>query len=252
MDAGYRWHYYARIPTAGLWVKKMFLSDSPDSIDRLWVIFGNHGYPGYFLNPLVNPLYAGTYAFEQTGHITFPIYGGDLPEEDGAFYNMKTTIDALGGSNMVLVNYGLNGEPPTSTLGLIATTSKTLTFGSPYGLQAERIQPKFTFFRGATGTTPVFKQAVIHYLKDPEKREEFQFTIDINKTSTNHSRPLECVIGSLNAELNSRILMPFHYGQISTKNVKVIAMPFEEQVNDQRMYEGERDGLVTIGVAEIA
>lgn len=245
------WQYYARIPTAGLWVKDMFLSNSPDAIDRLWCIFGNYGYPGYFLNPMVNPLNAATYSYVPTGHFTPPIFDGGMAEEPGAFYDENIIADGMVGSNRITCLYGLDGANPVTTLGVVATNTAALIWGSPYGLEGYKIQPKFILSSATSGSTPIFQEAIIHYLKLPEDREAFEFTIDLNETASKEVRPLEAVIGSLNYERQKRTLSPFWYGVIPTKNVKVLEAPSAENIQEDKIFQGEREGFETIRVAEI-
>ncbi len=250
-DTNNVWQYYARVPTPGIWVRKMFLSDAPDAIDRLWVLFGNHGFPGYYLNPMVNPLQAATDSFVPTGHFTYPIYGGDLPEENGAFYYFPLTADGMGGSNIIHILYGLNGADPVTTLGVVSTTNFAHVFGSPAGVEAFRLQPEFVLAGANAGTTPILRQAIAHYLKLPEQRETFSYEVDLKETARFPVRPLENIIGSMNFERASRTLMPFWYGQIGTKYVKVIDMPSSEDVEDQKIFQGEREGFVRVRLAEL-
>jgi len=243
------WQYYARIPTAGLWVNKLFMSDAPDAIDRLWVIFGNYNNPGYFLNPMVNPIQAATYSYVATGHIGFPIFDGGISEQSGGFYNLSLTADGMGGSNIITSIYGVNGAIPAATLGVTATNSLPLTFGSPAGIEGYRIQPKFILAGANSGTSPLFREAALDYLKLPVTRESFDFTIDLMKTS-NPMRPVEAIIGSLSFEKDSRTLLPFHYGQIATRQVKVLDAPAVEDTEEQ-IFESERTGFQRVRVAEI-
>ena len=250
-DEGGAWQYYARIPTAGIWVREMFLSDAPDAIDRLWCIFGSASHPGFFLNPMVNPLSAGTYKFVPTGHFTKPIFDGGMAEEPGAWYDTVVTADGIGGNNTITALYGLDGALPVTTLGVVATNPETLVFGSPYGVGGHRIQPDFLLSGANSGTTPIYRDATIHYLKLPNEREAFDFAIDLEETARARVNPLEAVIGSLNSERSSKILMPFWYGQIGTKAVKVMQMPFQEEVEEDKIFQGERSGITSIRVAEI-
>ena len=245
------WQYYARMPSAGMWVREIFLSDSPDGYDRLWCIYGNHYQPGYFLNPMVNPLQAGTYSFVPTGHFTKPIFDGGMSEENGAFYDMVVTADKINTANKITALYGLNGAEAVTTLGVVGTTLETLVFGSPYGVEGYRIQPKFMLTGSPAGTTPVFREATIHYLKDPSKREAFDFTIDLEQSAYSEVKPTEALIGTLNALRDKRTLFPFWYGQIGTKAVKVLDIPSDETVEEDKIYPGEREGEVRLRVAEI-
>ena len=251
MDRSHKWHYYARVPTAGLWIRELFLSDAPDAIDRLWCIFGNYAFPGYFLNPMVNPLQAGTYSFVPTGHFTTPIYGGDLPEEPGAFYDININADAMGGGNFIQHYYGLNGAVSTLSLGQVSSISQSLLYGSPYGLEGQRIQARFMIAGSASGTTPVFRNAIMHYLKKPDLREAFGFEIDLEETARSNQRSREAIIGSLTYETNIKTLMPFHYGQIATKNVMIVAAPGNEMTEKEKEFAPEREGFVRLQVTEI-
>ncbi len=251
LDTNKVWQYYTRIPTAGLWVRELFLSDAPDAIDRLWVMFGNHPFPGYYLNPMVNPLQAATYSYVPTGHFTYPIYGGDLPEENGAFFDIAQTGDGMGGSNIITILYGINGDNPVTTLGVIATTNLSITFASPAGIEAHRLQPDFVLGGANSGTSPIFRQAIGHYLKQPEQREIYDFEIDLKETSRLFVREIEAIIGSLNFDRESKTLLPFQYGQIATRSVLALNMPFDEDVEEQDFMQGERDGKVRLRLAEI-
>lgn len=251
IDKDNKWQYYAKVPSAGIWVKELFLSDAPDAIDRLWCIFGNHRVPGYFLNPMVNPLQAGTYSYVGTGHFTPPIYDGGMSEELGGFYDIITTGRDINANNKITCLYGLEGASPVTTLGVVATSPQALMFGSPYGVEGYRIQPKFMLTGGSPGISPAYQSAILHYLKIPKEREAFDFTIDLNETARTEVRPLEAVIGSLNYERGLRTLMPFWYGQIGTKNVKVVEMPSLEEITEDKIFEGERTGQITVRLTEL-
>jgi hypothetical protein len=248
-DENRTWQYYAKIPTMGLWVRKLMLSSTPDSIDRLWVLFGNHGYPGYFLNPVTNPLVAGTYSYVPTGHFTPPKYDGGLSEISGGFYSLNVSGDSIDASNKITCFYGINANEPVTSLGIVVSTSQTILFGSPNGIDAYKIAPKFMLT--GSGGSPVFRKAIINYLKDPDKRETFEFTIDLDKTSQRETRPMECVIGSLTYEANVKTLLPFWYGFTGTRHVKLINNPFSEKVDNQQIYESERGGKAQIKLAEL-
>ena len=253
-DQGGNWQYYARIPSAGLWVREMFLSNSPDAIDRLWCLFDNYAYPGYFLNPVVNPLQAGTYSFSSDGYFTKPVFDGGLPEVDGVFLDIGLTSKAMGGSNSSSIFYGLNGaSPTTSLLGNISTTFGNIIFGSPYGVQGRRIQSRFWLTNGLgnMGTTPVFQDALFHYLKDPDKRETFDFTIDVRETARYAGLPQEAIIGTLGAIMDTKTLLPFYYGLVATRQVKVLDIPAQEDIIKDDILGGERSASIKMRVAEI-
>ena len=250
-DAQNVWQYYARIPTAGLWVREMFLSDSPDGYDRLWCLFDNYPYPGYFLNPMINPLMAGTYAYVPTGHFTPPYFEGGMPEELGGFYDLVFSGKHASGQR-IYINYGIDGSNPVATLPSYVTQShQAFTFGSPSGVEAYKMQAKFSFTHGTLGSTSKFEEAVVHYLKIPKTREMFDFTVDVENSSHLAGITSEEVIGSLNYERDLRTLIPLHYGNIGTKNVKVFDAPASEETREQRVYEGGREGFVKLRCIEM-
>ena len=247
---GAGWHFLSKIPSAGAQVRDMFITSVPDDITRLWLMYLS-GNPNYILNPLTNPVQAGTYNYAPTGHITFPIYDGGMVEEPGAFYDMAVNVDSIGGGNKLDVYYGLNGASPVTTLGAVGSIVTKLQFGAGVGVDGYRIQPKFLFTGSPAGTTPIFREANIHYLKLPKERESFTFTVDLKETAMRETRPLEAILGSLSYEKSCRTLLPFWYGRMATKNVKVLEMPSLEEIDTGNIYEDERIGLVTVRVAEL-
>ena len=251
MDRSNNWQYYARVPTPGIWVRDMFLSDSPDGIDRLWLLFQNYNYPGYFLNPMINPLQAGTYSFVPTGEFTPPRHDGGMAEIQAGYFDMSVIGDAIAGGNKIISYYGIDNASPNATLGVIGSNTQSFIFGSPIGTQGYKIQPRFMLCASASGTTPVFRKAIIHYLKDPNRREMFDFDIDLEKSANFQQNPLEQIIGALGSAANSKTLIPFWYGQIATKYVKVLNYPTIEEVESQKVLEGERIGYIRMRVAEI-
>ncbi len=255
---GLSWQYYARIPTPGAWVSKLFISNLPDNIDRLWCLYPlRTSYetaiipPGYFLNPLTNPLQAATYTFVPTGHITFPIDDGGIIEQAGGYFDATVVGDSINANEKLTLLYGLDGANPTATLGVVATTMDIVSFGSPYGITGNRIQPKIMFTSSAAGTSPVLRSIIYSYLKIPNTRETFDFTIDLRETARAEVKPLEAVIGSLDYVGDKRTLSTFFYGQLPTKTIRVLDIPASEVVDTDDIYLGEREGFIRVRVAEI-
>lgn len=253
---GQGWQYYTRWPTAGIWIKEMKLTNAPDGVDRLWCIPGNYTFPCYFLNPLVNPLQSGTYGYVPTGHYTPPIYNGGMADIPGGWLRANLSSDAVGsGYNDLAFHYGLDGASPTTVLGNAGTTHSAMVLGSPYGVEGYQIQPKVILSRIAaqTGTTPVVRECLVEFLKDPNKRYTYDFDIDINKTANMWQRGNEAVIGSLNYVTNKKVLTPFWYGQIPTTAIKVLDLPADEKTNQvtNDAYTADRNGFVRVRVAEI-
>ncbi len=254
-DQGGAWQYFARIPSAGLWVREMFLNNSPDAIDRLWCLFDNYAYPGYFLNPVKNPLVAGTYAyieFPAFGYFDKPIIDGGLGEIKAGFYDISTSWKGFLNANIPgFVYYGLDTAIPTQVyLGYIPTINHTFIFGSPYGIEGYRIQTRLALRTNTAGTTPIFNNAVIHYLKDPNKRESFEFTIDARETARHIGLPQEAILATLSQIMDTKTLMPFYYGLVATRQVKVLDIPSQEDIENDELG-GERNAFVRLRVSEI-
>ena len=251
-DASSQWQYYTRVPSAGRWVRNMFLSNYPDNIDRLWLMLDDRAI-GYYYNPNINPIYAPTYAYVPTGYFRPPRHTGGMPEEPGAFYDTVITADKISDDNTILMLYGIDGSVPCATLGIVGSSTQTLIFGSPRGVGGYRIQPEFWLSRasGASGTTPLFRSAVIHYLKDPRKRMAFDCAIDVEQTAVDWTRGKEDIIAELDALTEKKLLSPFSYGAMDTKYVKVLDMPSNEITEKEKWLELERKGVFQIRLAEI-
>lgn len=265
---GTAWQYYTRWPTAGIWIKQMLLSNAPDGIDRLWCLPGNDNFPGFFYNPMTNPLLAATYAYVTTGWYYPPIFAGGMSEINGGWYRTIVCGDTDSGSlgvsgNHILGWYEFEGALPVKNFfgsnGSSFAYGKTINwfFGSNAktnfgGAEGYKMQPVIQLYgmSGATGTSPVINEILVQYLKDPSKRYLYDLTIDIDKTAETLTNPKEAVIGSLNYTVDQKILVPFWYGQMGTRYVKVLESPADEDV-DKRIYSEERTGFVRLKLAEI-
>ncbi len=246
---GSKWDYYARIPTAGIWVKHMYLGNQPGNIDRLWCVFGNHGYPGFFINPLTNPMQAATYAYVPTGYATWPQNDSGMFEFQSAFYDWSFDVDNTSALKNIIVKYGLDGTTPVTTMGIVASSPQTLTFGS-LGVQGYKIQPKIELIGTENSTGPNYRNSALHYLKLPDTRETFSFTIDTFETSNAEARSQEEIIGSLNYLRDRKLLTTFWYGRAPTKNVKIMEAPASEFWSEDE-YADERTDMITLRISEI-
>ncbi len=207
-----------------------------------------------------------------TGHFTTPIFDGGIGELKGAFYKLYVFGDKIGtqwyipiggdpgiegqDNSNITCYHGIDGSLPISTLGVVATPNAIINFGDT-GLQGNRIQMKYQFKGRSTDTFvdnggPIFYSAILNYLKDPDKRQTYEFSIDLKKTARdNGGKALEAIIGTLDAITNTKTLVPFYYGQIGTKYVKVIDMPAQENVKEDSIMPAERDGFIRLKLSEI-
>jgi hypothetical protein len=235
----------------------MFISNLPDGIDKLWCTFTVGSFnPGYFLNPLTHPDLAGTYSYwwevGTAGEVTFPYDDGGIPEQTAAYLTLTTVGAEITANKFMSAYYGLDSAPPTESLGFINSNIEILTFGSPYGVTGNEMQVKVQL--GVTAgvtTSPYLRSVIVNYLKIPDPRESFDFTIDLDETAVAEVKPLEAVIGSLNYVRSKRTLSPFFYGMMATKNVRILEQPSAEDVDKEDYFMGERGGFVRVRCAEI-
>ncbi len=246
---GVAWSFLSKIPSLGASVRELFLSSSPDGIQRLWMMFLS-GNPCYLLNPDMNPLQAGTYSYIGSAYGDFPYFDGGMPDVDAGFYDWNISVEKVGTPAVVQLQYGLDFGVPTSLLGTVATTSQQFLIGS-YGVTGRRIQPRLLSTTTSSGTTPIIRDLSAHYFKVPNKRESFQFTVDLRKTAVSAQRPLEEVIGSLSYISSLKTLSPFFYGRVATKNVRVVEIPALESIPYDGVFEDEREGFVDIKLMEM-
>ena len=244
------WHFLAKVPSIGAVVRRMYLTTEPDDIRRLWLLYRS-GNPNYILNPLYNPLTSATYCYATGGYLDFPTFDGGMAEIDAGFFDWTINLERIGTPHTTELLYGLDYTVPTQSLGNVATNSHQFILGSPYGVVGRRIQPRLSLTSTSTGTTPIIKDLMLHYLKLPKTRETFTFTIDLQETAIRENRPLEALIGSLINVRDSKTLLPFWYGRMGTKNIKVLEMPALEELEAENIYESERQGMVTVRLAEL-
>lgn len=255
---GAAWHYYAVIPTPGLTVKKLFLSNlGGDNVDKLWCVFNPGTYaPGYFINPLTDPRLAGTYSHEMVigssfSNVTFPLDDGGIPEQSGGFYNAIVSGVNIGIFKATTLLYGIDGVAPVGTIGTFTADGETKTINDPVGTVGNKIWIKAALHNQPNGGTPELRSIIVNYLKIPNSRESFDFTIDIDETARAEVKPTEAVIGSLNYLRSKRSLSPFFYGAMGTKNVLMMDVPAAEDVDKEQEFLGERSGFVRVRCAEI-
>jgi hypothetical protein len=134
---------------------------------------------------------------------------------------------------------------------LLATINRRLELGDGLGVEGHRIQPRVYFRRVIAGETPVLHDLTVTYLKVPRPRESYEFTIDLLSTARQEGRPLEELLSDLDSARNSVTLVPFWYGRVATKNVRVLEMPSLESIQEGDVYADEREGYVKVKVAEL-
>ena len=98
---------------------------------------------------------------------------------------------------------------------------------------------------------PQLKQVITTYLKDPDKRYMYDFTVDLDRTAISAAISKEGIIATLGKILDTKTLVPFNYGMEGTKAVKLLEMPEQAQVDSKNMFGGEREGFIKVRLAEI-
>ncbi len=244
------WEYLGANP-----IKEMFFSNISDGIDRMWVRLVGNNKPYYLKYPFNEPLSVASYPQDASGFIVLPRFDGDMFEEKAGFYDTWCDVDSpvdIINPAQTTFKYGLDGSlPNTNTLGAF-TQRQALVFGSPYGAEGYTIQPELDFASSTPNyNSPQFRQLIIRYLKVPKPREYWDFTIDLKKTAKEWVRPVDDVLGSLSYLQNKRILSPFWYDHVATKNVRVVTSPSKETTEDTKFVEGGRTGNISLRVSEV-
>ena len=259
---GYGWHYMTQLMATGPNndIVQLLPSHRGDGVPRLWMVptgagtLACHG-PSFIKYPMSHPLEQDGYVFATQGNLRLPIFNGGMPEYKGSFFDFVLEADELGSGRQIEVFYGLNGAEPTLSLG-VATVDGTriLPFGSGLGVEGYSIQLDLQFTRGADSSkSPVLithHSPLLHYMKFPSKRETYTFTIDLGNTKKSTQKPHKASLDNLSAVASSNVLVPFFYGHVATKNVKLVSMTSVE-TSDDRIFMGDPSGFVEVVLAEL-
>ena len=266
------WHYMAQIPSVNVQVGIMRNTSRPDSFDRLFILptmtlsaitatvgvigtFSKAYPPLYLPLPQSNPLTEASYTFATTGKLVYPENDLGLPEYNKGFYDISVDGRALGAGNQIEVFYGLDGVAPSTSAGICTVSGvRQLKLGTiGQGVSGKRIQVVPVLTRGtAPGTTPQLTSLMLHYLAYPAVREAFNFVIDIDQTARPGGRPAQTIIDEIGSLFELSTLVPFYFGHIGTRLVKVTNPKVsEEEEQADNWYASELQGAIKLRVVEL-
>lgn len=199
-----------------------------------------------------NPITEGSLTVATQGYFTDSQFQGYTPELPGGFYRVSIQGEALGTPHIITVCYGINGAAPVITLGQVSSSGQWLNFGT-VGTQGNYIQMKYILERGTlAGTYPQFKMAVMEYMKNPPLRESWLFTINNNKTAKELQLSEEQVLSNIRTSQQKNTMIPFNYGAMGTRNVRVeSALAQESVIENMPSFEAERKSLIQVRLVEI-
>lgn len=224
---GIGWHWVGRtasIGTIGSIYALSFLGS-----EAIWHGGGGIGTLAHFDYPFVNPMHKSGYKFATVGTITAPQFDGGLPNIKGVAFGMAIDGD-FGIARTCDAYYGLDGGAPTFFIGTANTSGLNhFSIGAGLGATHTRFQPKFVL-RGIATLSPTFRSAVLEYLKFPDTREVFSFTIDLVKTANANLTLVKALAEKLMGVRDTLNLVPFKYGDWATTNIKIMEMPGLEEI----------------------
>ena len=219
----YGWHFIGQIPTAGVHIGQLLVSANPDGIPRLWAQ-PDGCWPQKWDFPLTNPLTEASYSFATQGKMDYPIFDAGMPEWDKGFYDVVVHGYGLSSLHTIEVFYGLDGAAATQSLGIATQPgSTTMKFASGLGVTGKTIQLAPQLTRGTlVGTAPYMTGLVLHYLGYPPRRDQYDFLVDLKAIANRKQVTIQAVLATLSALSEVHTLVPFYYGGIGTKNVKLL------------------------------
>ena len=148
--------------------------------------------------------------------LELPDFGGDAPEEPGAFF--AAAIEGLSladGAEFIDVEYGLNGATPSApaTDVRLDDTNRRQSLGtSSRGLSARTIRINLELNAGAN-LSPRLRQFTLLFRKRPARLERYLMEIDIMATSAEEGqgqqRGYNVILNELNTIFDSQIAVPF-------------------------------------------
>ena len=231
---GAGWHWFGETPTLGDTATSfgwLHMVKTPAGVPQLMVnvegasVAYTWDYPD--ANPLVLPT-GGTINWEATSHVITPEFDGGLPNQTGVAY--KLSVEGVFGSGRAATFYysTLGGATGWVALGQATQSGRTTFDFGTLGIPHDIIQFEFGLSGNAT-STPVIRTVVLDYLKFPEVRDVYTFTVDLVKTYGGNLASVQTGLDALASIRDSYPMVPFKYGDNATVNVKVLEMPSQEE-----------------------
>ena len=231
---GSGWHYFGVTPTMGNtatsfgWLNmitnpsgtpQLMLNVEGDATSYVW------DYPD---NNVLYPPEGGTQLFETSSEFITPEFDGGLPNQKGVAYGLS--VEGVFGAGQTATFYysTLGGATGWNALGQATISGRTTFAFGTKGVPNDTIQFKFGL-EGLATASPVIRTAVLDYLKFPDVRDVFTFTLDLVKTNGANLASVQTSLDTLAGIRDSYEMTPFQYGSLATINIKILEMPAKEE-----------------------
>ena len=202
-----------------------------------------------------NPyLYSG-FTYGASGTLFTPWHDGGMSEVAKGYYAIEVTADGCTSTETITISYSQDGGTTWTQLTDSSGTAdlmnssphKTLYFGGKAGLSAKTLRLKMVFARGGTTTTtPVFRYAVVKFLKRPTRRYGYDFIIDAATSAKGGDT--EQIFTDIETAEATVTLIDFTYAGNGTSYVVVTDAVKPQKL--PRYASGKRKGLIQMRVAE--
>ena len=231
---GSGWHYFGVTPTMGNtatsygWLNmitnpsgtpQLMINVEGDATSYVW------DYPD---NNVLYPPEGGTQLFETSSEFITPEFDGGLPNQKGVAYGLS--VEGVFGAGQTATFYysTLGGATGWNALGQATISGRTTFAFGTKGVPNDTIQFKFGL-EGLATASPVIRTAVLDYLKFPDVRDVFTFTLDLVKTNGANLASVQTSLDTLAGIRDSYEMTPFQYGSLATINIKILEMPAKEE-----------------------
>lgn len=231
---GTGWHWFGKTPTMGNLATsfcRLNMVTNPSGIPQLMINVEGDATSYVWDYPDTNPLFlpgSGTISWEASSHVVTPEFDGGLPNQTGVAY--KVSVEGVFDSARKATLYysTIGGATGWVALGQATQSGRTSFDFGTLGIPHDIIQFKFGLEGNAT-STPVIRTVVLDYLKFPEVRDVYTFTVDLVKTYGGNLASVQSGLDVLASIRDSYPMVPFQYGNNATVNVKVLEMPANEE-----------------------
>lgn len=226
-------------------------------------VFAATEYPAYapayieFPYAAANPLQVSNTTYQYNGELITSWDDGGFAEIPKGAFELAVNYNLKNANNSIDVAYAIDDAASWTSLGTItgagdlAVITKTLSFGSGYGIAFQKIRFRFTLTRdlNTTTTTPVLNYAILKFIPQPDTKFSWNCTLDFSKAALADVGLDPYTARSLiDAARASKPLVDFQEWPptSTTYKVKVANRPeLEREVNN--VLEGE----VALAVAEV-
>ena len=182
--------------------------------------------------PTTNPTSGVSIDYEASGYVSWPYMDNGMPTVKKTFHKFRFNVadvsaDTTSGEFIRVFCGDDDAARTTDFAGNVTSGAKELSLAGGKGVEGTNIA-MYTELRrdsGDTSDTPVLRDFEIDFTTKPDDVEQWEFTVDINKTAElvfgNRVNAAETIVDNLIAAEHAGTNVPFTYGQLGTKYVDV-------------------------------